>query len=127
MIEITQRQVVNSLKQVKDPEISEDIVEIGLIYGINIESNAINITMSLTSPTCPYADFLLMDVKETIKKDFDKDCHIQVVFKPMWNLSMCSEETIFNLEFTEDQIKDSIKAAEEYEQEGVADNGFTFC
>lgn len=127
MIEITQRQVVDSLKQVKDPEISEDIVEIGLIYGINIEPNAINITMSLTSPTCPYVDFLLMDIKETIKKDFDKDCHIQVVFKPMWNLSMCSEETIFNLEFTEDQIKDSIKAAEEYEREGVADNGFTFC
>lgn len=127
MIEITQRQVVDSLKQVRDPEISEDIVEIGLIYGINIEPNVINITMSLTSPTCPYADFLLTDIKETIKKDFGKDCHIQVVFKPTWNLSMCSEETIFNLEFTEDQIKDSIKAAEEYEQEGVADNGFTFC
>ena len=118
--------VVNSLKQVRDPEISIDIVEIGLIYGIDIKDNSIGITMSLTSPTCPYADFLLSDVKEVIKKDFNKDCHIQVTFKPMWNLSMCSEETIFNLELTDEQIKDSIRASEEYEQEGVADYNFIY-
>ncbi len=123
---VKQIDVANSLKQVRDPEISMDIVEIGLIYGIDIKDNSIDIVMSLTSPTCPYADFLLSDVKEVIKKDFNKDCHIQVTFKPMWNLSMCSEETIFNLELTDEQIKDSIRAAEEYEQEGVADYNFIY-
>lgn len=118
--------VANSLKQVRDPEISMDIVEIGLIYGIDIKDDSIDIIMSLTSPTCPYADFLLSDIKEIIKKDFNKDCHIQVTFKPMWNLSMCSEETIFNLELTDEQIKDSIRASEEYEQEGVADYNFMY-
>lgn len=126
MEEITTQQIVTSLKQVKDPEISMDIVEIGLIYGIDIKSDSIDIIMSLTSPTCPYADFLLSDVKESIKKDFNKECHIQVVFKPMWNLAMCSEETVFNLELTEEQIQHSIKASEEYEKEGVADYNFVF-
>lgn len=123
---VKQIDVANSLKQVRDPELSMDIVEIGLIYGIDIKDNSIDIVMSLTSPTCPYADFLLSDVKEVIKKDFNKDCYIQVTFKPMWNLSMCSEETIFNLELTDEQIKDSVRASEEYEQEGVADYNFTY-
>lgn len=123
---VKQIDVANILKQVRDPEISMDIVEIGLIYGIDIKDNYIDITMSLTSPTCPYADFLLSDVKEVIKKFFNKDCHIQVTFKPMWNLSMCSEETIFNLELTDEQIKDSIRVSGEYEQEGVTDYNFIY-
>ena len=123
---VKQIDVANILKQVRDPEISMDIVEIGLIYGINIKDDSIDITMSLTSPTCPYADFLLSDVKDAVKKAFNKDCKINVVFKPMWNLSMCSEEAIFSLELTDEQIKDSVRASEEYEQEGVTDYNFIY-
>lgn len=123
---VKQIDVANVIKQVKDPEISVDVVELGLIYGIDIKSDLITITMSLTSPTCTYADFLLSDVKNAVKNAFNRDCKINVIFKPMWNLSMCSEEALFTLEIDKDQIEDSIRVSEEYEQEGVADYNFIY-
>ena len=90
-------QIVEKLKRIFDPEIPVNIYDLGLIY--KIELNQVEqyshcfIQMTLTSPTCPVADSLLADVKYYVEVLDDIDeVNVQLVFDPMWNFDMMSEE-----------------------------------
>ena len=67
-LSIKKDEIVNELKTVFDPEIPVNIYDLGLIYQINInEKNEVMIIMSLTSPNCPVAETLPMEVAQKIK------------------------------------------------------------
>jgi len=76
---------VKALKKVEDPEIRLDIHTLGLIYDIKINSNnQIDITMTLTSPTCPFGPTILRLTKESLTKTGFKNPNIELVFDPPW-------------------------------------------
>jgi len=82
-------EIINALKNVKDPEIGLDIVTLGLVYDIQIvDSGVIYIKMTLTTPMCHFGPQILDDVKFNIKEIKDvRDINIDLVFDPPWEPS----------------------------------------
>jgi FeS assembly SUF system protein len=86
--------IIESLKGVYDPEIGLDIVNLGLIYDINIsEEGEVDIKMTLTTPGCPLAGSVEEAVRTVVSAiDEVKDVNVELVWDPPWNPSMMSEE-----------------------------------
>ena len=93
-------QIIKQIKTVQDPEIPVDIFELGLIYKIDVsDEGMVDIDMTLTTPMCPVADSLPMEVQtKVLAVEGVKDVNLKVVFDPPWNKSMMSEEAQFVLD-----------------------------
>jgi len=85
--------IIEQIKTVFDPEIPTDIYELGLIYDIDIqEDNRVSIRMTLTSPMCPVAESLPMEVQEKVAQvEGVSDVDLQVVFDPPWTKERMSD------------------------------------
>jgi len=99
--EFLEKEIVQKLKSVFDPEIPVDIYELGLIYEVLIsEESNVNIKMTLTSPACPVAGSLPQEVKEKVSSVKDvKDVNVELVWEPTWNQDMMSDEAKVELGF----------------------------
>jgi metal-sulfur cluster biosynthetic enzyme len=82
------------LKNVMDPEIEINIVDLGLIYELYYDGDKkINIVMTFSTPSCPLGETIISNIKETIKqKHPDFTTNVDVVFHPQWSTAMVSEE-----------------------------------
>lgn len=91
--------IVMKLKTIFDPEIPVDIYELGLIYDVFIsEENNAKILMTLTSPNCPVAETLPVEVEEKVKTlEEINDCEVEITFDPTWTQDMMSEEAKLEL------------------------------
>lgn len=87
-------QMIQKIKEVYDPEIPVDIWELGLIYSLLIDDQGkVDITMTLTSPACPVAGSLPLEVQEKLLSlDFVKDVELKLVWDPAWNKNRMSDE-----------------------------------
>ena len=88
-----EEQIVEALKTVFDPEIPANIYEMGLIYDVGIEpTGEVAITMTLTSPGCPVAGSLPIEVQTKVESiPGVTAAKIDLVWEPAWNPSMMSE------------------------------------
>ncbi len=86
--------VILALKTVYDPEIPVNIYDLGLIYELNIRKNRmVDITMTFTAPNCPMADEVLAEVRAVVQDvPGVSGCNIELVFEPVWDQSMLSDE-----------------------------------
>ena len=86
--------VIKALKQVYDPEIPVNIYDLGLIYELVInKAHEVSIKMTFTAPNCPMADEVMAEVKTSVEDvPGIKSCNIDLVFEPVWDKSMLSEE-----------------------------------
>jgi FeS assembly SUF system protein len=93
--------IITVLKTVYDPEIPVDIYELGLIYEINISDDFdVKISMTLTSPSCPVAETLPVEVEDKIKGIAGViSAEVDITFDPPWEKSMMSEEAQLELGF----------------------------
>ena len=91
--------IVKVLKTIYDPEIPVDIYELGLIYDVLVnEDYEVKILMTLTSPNCPVAETLLVDVEEKVKSiDVLMDVEVEITFDPPWTQDLMSEEAKLEL------------------------------
>lgn len=91
--------IVEAIKTCYDPEIPVNIYELGLIYKVDVEDDdTVLVDMTLTSPNCPVAESLPIDVQDKIKAvEGVKDCQINLVWEPSWHPSMMSEEAQLEL------------------------------
>jgi len=91
---ITEELVFEALKDVYDPEIPVNVVDLGLIYGVKIdENNKVFVTMTLTAPGCPMASMVEEDAREKIMSGTGaKEAEIEMVFDPPWSPELISEE-----------------------------------
>jgi len=89
------------LHTVYDPEIPVNIMELGLVYNIEIkQDNQVFITMTLTAPACPVAGDIVLEVQSKVKEVAGvSDAHVQLTFDPPWNKEMMSEEARLELGF----------------------------
>jgi FeS assembly SUF system protein len=96
-----EEQIVKMLKTVYDPEIPVNIYDLGLIYGVEINDDKnVCITMTLTAPACPAADFIMEDVRMRIESvQGVKSVEVKIVFEPEWHRDMMSEEAKLELGF----------------------------
>ena len=91
--------IVKVLKTIYDPEIPVDIYELGLIYDVLVnEEYEVKILMTLTSPNCPVAETLPVEVEEKVKSiDILKDVEVEITFDPPWTQDLMSEEAKLEL------------------------------
>ena len=96
-----EEKAVDMLKTVYDPEIPVDIYNLGLIYGIDLDDDGnLTVTMTLTAPSCPAADFLVDDARIKLESiEGVKSVDIKIVFEPEWTKDMMSEEAKLDLGF----------------------------
>lgn len=94
-----EKDIVATLKNIYDPEIPVNIYDLGLIYEINYEPDGVaTIRMTLTAPNCPMADMLVEDVNQQVAKVKGvKSVNVILVFDPVWNKDMMSEEAKLEL------------------------------
>tara|TARA_B100001248_G_C27151634_1_gene349307 strand:- start:145 stop:456 length:312 start_codon:yes stop_codon:yes gene_type:complete len=84
--------IVEKLKTVYDPEIPVDIYELGLIYDVRIDQKKATLDMTLTSPHCPVAETLPMQVKRTVEEISELDeVEVKIVWEPPWDKTKMSE------------------------------------
>ncbi len=83
-----------ALYEVIDPELMVNIVDLGLIYDVEIiDENIIKVTMTLTTPHCPMGDAIQTGVRNVLEKEFpDVQVEIDLTFEPAWNYDMVSSE-----------------------------------
>lgn len=91
--------IVNVIKTVYDPEIPVDIYELGLIYDVFVnEDYDVKILMTLTTPNCPVAESLPLEVEERVKSiDEIKSVIVEMTFDPPWSQDLMSEEARLEL------------------------------
>ena len=89
-----EEQMKEWLKTVEDPELFLSLVDLGLIYTCKQEGERVDITMTLTSPGCPSADYLIAQVKQRmLEYPGVKEITVAVVFDPKWDpRTMASDE-----------------------------------
>jgi metal-sulfur cluster biosynthetic enzyme len=86
--------IEESLKQCMDPEVPLNIVEMGLIYGIDVtENNDVNIKMTMTTQGCPLHETLVQDATRYVKKvPGVNNVNVDIVWDPPWSMDKMSEE-----------------------------------
>jgi FeS assembly SUF system protein len=93
--------VITALKSCYDPEIPVDIYELGLIYEVDIRPQELAyVKMTLTSPMCPVAEILPLEVQEKVRAvPGVSDCELDLVWDPPWEMDMMSEGAKLELNF----------------------------
>ncbi|MFC7356334.1 SUF system Fe-S cluster assembly protein [Jejudonia soesokkakensis] len=100
-IDITElgEKIVKVIKTIYDPEIPVDIYELGLIYDVFVnEDREVKILMTLTTPNCPVAETLPLEVEDKVKSiKLVKDAEVEITFDPPWTQELMSEEAKLEL------------------------------
>lgn len=91
--------VLEHIRTVIDPELGISIVELGLIYGVEVKDGDVKVKMTLTSPACPVGPVMQAQVHQTVKKlPWAKEVHVELVWSPKWDpRSMASEDAKMEL------------------------------
>ena len=91
--------IITTIKTIFDPEIPVDKYELGLIYDIMVNENFdVKILMTLTTPNCPVAETLPVDVEEKVKTvQGVKDVEVEITFEPPWSQDLMSDEAKLEL------------------------------
>ena len=94
MNQVTTEQITDSLKQCMDPEVPLSIVDMGLIYGIDVsDNNDVNIKMTMTTKGCPLHDTMVDDVTRYTKKvPGVNNVQVDIVWDPPWSMDRMSDD-----------------------------------
>ena len=89
------------MKTVYDPEIPVNIYDLGLVYKIDFKDDGVlDVDMTLTAPNCPMGDYIMEDVRQKLEGiDTVKQANVNLVFDPVWDQSMMSDEAKVDLGF----------------------------
>ncbi|MSQ27133.1 MAG: DUF59 domain-containing protein [Dehalococcoidia bacterium] len=90
---ITEEMVLEVMKDVYDPEIPVNVVDLGLVYDLKVEDDYVYITLTMTSPGCPFGDQLKTETRERIISGTGaKEAEVTMVIEPPWNPSMMTDD-----------------------------------
>ena len=90
---VTKEEILEQLKQVSDPEIGMDIVNLGLVYDIEINEDRVYIKMTMTAPTCPVTPWILSEAQRVVENlENVEAADVELVWDPPWNPNMMTDE-----------------------------------
>ncbi len=94
----SEKEVLEALKTVLDPEIAFNIVDLGLIYGITVEGKTVSVKMTMTTPLCPMAPEIIGEVKAKVGKlEGVENVEVEIVWDPPWTPDKMSEQAKIEL------------------------------
>lgn len=90
----TAETIRDALRQVIDPEVGSNIVDMGLVYRVEVGAEAVEIDMTMTSPACPMADMIMEDVQAVLHKQLPAHLRLELdlVWSPPWDPGMMSDD-----------------------------------
>jgi metal-sulfur cluster biosynthetic enzyme len=92
-VAVDKQQVFDALKQVYDPEIPVDVVNLGLVYEVSIDGDRVGVKMTTTASGCPVGNYIVAQAKRAIGRlQGVKEIQVELVYDPPWQESMISEE-----------------------------------
>ncbi|HSE84526.1 MAG TPA: iron-sulfur cluster assembly protein [Thermodesulfobacteriota bacterium] len=90
---VTKEMVLEVMSNIYDPEIPVDIVNLGLVYDVDVQDGSVHVKMTLTSPGCPTAGEMVYEAQTLIEEmPGVKEATVEVVWDPPWDPSKMSEE-----------------------------------
>ena len=90
---ITSEQILEALRDVYDPEIPVNVVDLGLIYTVEISEGDVHVEMTLTAPGCGMGDYIAQQAEWRVAEIEDvEDVQVDVVFDPPWTPDLITEE-----------------------------------
>lgn len=90
---LNEEQIYEALRDVYDPEIPVNIVDLGLVYGVDIEESDVKVKMTLTFAGCGMGPYIAQQAEWRIAEIDDvDDVEVDIVFEPPWNPEMISED-----------------------------------
>lgn len=93
MSQVTEEMVRDALKDVIDPELGYNVVDLGLVYGITVDGPKVDIVMTMTTPGCPATNYIQEGAHERVLSlDGVEDVNVNVVWSPPWDPSMMSDD-----------------------------------
>ena len=89
----TEDTIRDALRYVVDPEVGLNVVDLGLVYSIEVSAERIGVRMTMTTPACPVADTLVESARAAVRATAPKnaDIDIELVWEPPWSPEMMSE------------------------------------
>lgn len=100
MAEINKAEVMDALHECYDPEIPVNIVDLGLVYGIDIDDEVgnVQVTMTLTAMGCPMAGEVMEEVEQRVKQvEHVQSCKVELTFDPPWSPERMTEDAKWEL------------------------------
>jgi metal-sulfur cluster biosynthetic enzyme len=89
---LTEKDILEALRQVEDPEVGCNIVDLGLVYSVTIASGRVTVAMTLTTPGCPMHESICQGVRNVLLgRENVLDVEVELVWDPPWNPSMMTE------------------------------------
>jgi metal-sulfur cluster biosynthetic enzyme len=96
----TREEVLEVLRQVEDPELGMDIVDLGLLYEVEVEASTAKVTYSLTSMGCPAGPLIAQDIDGAVRQvDGIENVELELTFDPPWTPERMSDDAKFILGF----------------------------
>ncbi len=90
---VSEEVVTEALKEVYDPELHYNIVDLGLVYEVDIKEGDVHVLMTLTTPACPVGPMIIEQVQEMVGiMPGVKDVDVEITFDPMWSPDLMSDE-----------------------------------
>jgi metal-sulfur cluster biosynthetic enzyme len=97
---VTEEQVFDALRVVEDPELGMDVVDLGLVYDVRVEDDAVTVTYSLTSMGCPAGAMIEEQIREVVSAmDGVQNVVTDLTWTPPWSPEMMSDDAKFVLGF----------------------------
>lgn len=101
-MDIKREDIINEIKKVYDPEIPVNVWDLGLIYDIAINPDAVIIEMTFTSPTCPMMEDIVNQIKTNVETvTGGKPVDVKLVWEPVWDVSRMSDAARVELDLTD--------------------------
>jgi len=97
----TREEVIEAMRRVEDPELGMDIVDLGLLYDVEVDGTKVKLIHSLTSMGCPAGPMIQEDMDATVRATFPDvdDVEIELTWEPAWTPEKMSEDAKFILGF----------------------------
>jgi|SRR3990167_5952098 len=96
--QVTKEEIFTKLREVLDPELNYNIVDLGLVYEIKVQKNKVKVVMTLTYPGCPLGSLVKKLVEDKLKELTGvSEVNFQFTFTPPWDPSRMSEEVRLEL------------------------------
>ena len=91
---LSEKDILRVLRRINDPEIGVNIVDLGLIYSIEILGGGVHVMMTMTTPACPMHSYLAQQVREAILDEYEEleSVVVDLVWDPPWSPRMISDE-----------------------------------
>jgi metal-sulfur cluster biosynthetic enzyme len=86
--------LVDALERVVDPEVALNIVDVGLVYGVIVKDNRIDVNVTMTSAACPVTDIIVEDIETQLDAALPADMliHVELVWEPPWTPERMSDQ-----------------------------------